>query len=176
MPNEPLDIRVAGQDDVAVLAAVGSAVFWDAYGGTAPDANIARHVKKYFSEDAVATEIARSGVTYFMAVEDGHCAGLVKMREGNVPALVLADSVVEVQQLYVSTEFQRRGVGGLLLDHAVVEVRNRGIDGIWLSVWTQADWATGFYRKYGFESLGEIAFRLADTEFVDYLMWLPVGE
>ena len=176
MPNEPLNVRVAGRDDIAVLATIGSAVFWDAYGGTAPDADIARHVESYFSEDAVAAAMAGDDANYLMAMEDERCAGLVKMRDGDVPPLVTADSVVEIQQLYVAMDFQRRGIGALLLDHAVAATRDRGIAGIWLSVWTQADWATSFYLKYGFTSLGEIPFRLADTNFVDHLMWLPVNE
>ncbi len=159
-----------------IWAAVGSAVFWDAYGGTAPDADIASHVASYFSEDAVAAAMASDDANYLMAVEGERCAGLVKMRDGDVPPLVTADSVVEVQQLYVAMDFQRRGVGALLLDHAVVATRDRGIAGIWLSVWTQADWATGFYLKYGFKSLGEIPFRLANIDYSDHLMWLPVGE
>ena len=176
MSSKPLDVRVAGPDDVAVLAAVGSAVFWDAYGGTAPDADIASHVESNFSEDAVAAAIARNDVTYLMAVEGERCAGLIKILDGDVPALVSADSSVEVQQLYVSTEFQRRGIGALLIDHAVAVTRERNIAGIWLSCWTQADWALSFYLKYGFSSLGEIPFRLADTDYIDNLMWLPVGE
>ena len=176
MPNEPLNVRVAGRDDIAVLAAIGSAVFWDAYGGTAPDADIASHVASYFSEDAVAAAMAGDGANYLMAVDGEHCAGLVKMRDGDVPPLVTAESVVEIQQLYVAMDFQRRGIGALLLDHVVAATRVRGIAGIWLSVWTQADWATNFYLKYGFTSLGEIRFRLADTDFVDHLMWLPVNE
>ncbi len=176
MSNKPLDVRVAGPDDVAELAAVGSAVFWDAYGGTAPDADIASHVEEYFSEDAVATEIARNDdVIYLMADEGERCAGLVKICDGDVPELVSAGSASEVQQLYVSTDFQRRGIGALLMDNAVVAIRDRGIDGIWLSCWTQADWAMAFYLKYGFTSLGEIPFRLADTDYVDNLMWFPVG-
>ena len=176
MSNKPLEVRVAGPDDVAVLAAVGSAVFWDAYGGTAPDADIASHIESNFSEDAVAAAIARNDVTYLLAQERERCAGLIKICDGEVPKPVSAGSSVEVQQLYVSTDFQRRGIGALLLDKTVILTRNRGVAGIWLSCWTQADWAMAFYLKYGFSSLGEIAFRLADTDFVDNLMWIPVGE
>ena len=174
--DRTLKIRFANAADAPELAAIGSRVFWDAYGGTAPDDDIADHVEGYFSESVVRAEISRPDVTYFMASEDGRCAGLVKMRDSDVPALVLADSAVEVQQLYVSMDFQRRGVGALLLDAVVAATRMRGIDGIWLSVWTDADWATKFYFKYGFESRGEIPFMLATTEFIDHLMWLPVGQ
>jgi ribosomal protein S18 acetylase RimI-like enzyme len=111
-----------------------------------------------------------------MATEDERCAGIVKVRDSDVPASVVAESAVEVQQLYVSMDFQRRGVGALLLDAVVAATRSRGIDGIWLSVWTDAEWATNFYFKYGFTSQAEIPFLLASTEFIDHLMWLPVGQ
>ena len=171
-----LIVRLATAADVPELSAVGSRVFRDAYGGTAPDDDITDHVEGYFSEPVVRAEISRSDVTYFMATEDDHCAGLVKLRDSDVPALVFADSAVEVQQLYVSVDFQRRGVGALLLDAVVAATRMRGIDGIWLSVWTDADWAMKFYIKYGFESRGEVTFSLASTDFVDHLMWLPVEQ
>lgn len=171
-----LKIRLATAADAPELSAVGSRVFRDAYGGTAPDDDIADHVGAFFSESVVRAEISRADVTYFMATEDDHCAGLVKMRDSDVPALVFADSAVEVQQLYVSMDFQRRGVGALLLDAVVAATRLRGIDGIWLSVWTEADWAVTFYVKYGFETRGEVTFSLAATDFIDHLMWLPVEQ
>ena len=169
-------IRVASESDVAALSAIGTRVFWDAYGGTAPDEDIEDHVSSYFSEEYIQNEIVRPDVTYHMAVENEQCAGLVKIRDSEVPELIDAAATVEVQQLYVSTDFQRRGIGALLLDEAVTTAINRGVDGIWLSVWEDADWATPFYEKYGFTSQGDISFILASTKYTDHLMWLPVGD
>lgn len=173
MPSS-LDIRVAGPDDIPVLATIGSAVFWDTYGGTAPQKNIACHVESYFSETAVRAEMLLPQVTYLIATENGRCAGLVKMRDSEIPALVPTDSAVEVQQLYVSMDFQRRGIGRLLMDEVTVAVRTRGIAGIWLRSWSEADWANAFYTNYGFTSLGKTTFEVADTKFIDNLMWLPL--
>ena len=86
-----------------------------------------------------------------------------------------ATTAVEVQQLYVDTGFQRRGVGHTLMHEAVQAARDLAVAGIWLSVWTEADWATAFYEKFGFRSLGEVDFWLADTHYVDYLMWYELG-
>ena len=169
-------IRVASDSDVAELSAIGSSVFWDAYGKTAPDEDIEEHVSSFFSEEYIQNEIVRPEVTYHMAVENDQCAGLIKIRDSKVPELIDAAATMEVQQLYVSTDFQRRGIGALLLDEAVTTAIGRGVDGIWLSVWEDADWATGFYEKYGFASKGDITFVLASTEYTDHLMWLPVGD
>lgn len=169
-----MNVVVADSDDVGELSAIGGKVFWDAYGGTAPDADIERHVADYFGVAAIEKEIVSPAVRYLKACEGGELAGLVKMRDSDVPELLGGKTAVEIQQLYVSVDFQRRGVGALLIDAVSDEVRRRGIDGIWLSVWSEADWATSFYRKCGFVALGKIPFMLADVEYVDYLMWLPV--
>ena len=174
--EEALRVRVANSNDVPILSALGSDVFWKTYGSTAPEDDIANHVESYFSEAAVTLEVVREDVTYLMAVEDDSCAGLVKMRDSEVPVLASADSAMEVQQLYVSPQYQRRGIGELLMDDVVRRVRARSIAGVWLSVWTNAPWATEFYTKYGFTSLGEIPFLMGETEFVDQLMWLSVGD
>ena len=171
-----MQVRVAGESDIAELSAIGARVFWDAYGGTAPHEHIAGHVASYFSEEYLAAEMGRDEVTYVLAEEAGNCAGLIKVRDSAVPELITAASAMEVQQLYVSMDFQRRGVGVLLMDQAVATAKRKGVDGLWLSVWEAADWATSFYQKYGFTSQGEIPFMLVDTEFVDFLMWLPVGD
>ena len=171
-----MDIRRATKSDVSELSALSSQVFLSAYGGTAPDQDIASHVESYFCEAVVGTEILRDDVSYLMAVDGGRCAGMLKIREGNIPDVLRGRSVVEVQQLYVSLDYQRQGVGGLLLDAAVVETRERGMHGIWLSAWADADWAMNFYTRYGFTSLAEIPFMMADTEFVDHVMWLSVSD
>ena len=171
-----MDIRRATKSDVFELSTLSSQVFLSTYGGTAPVQDIASHVESYFSEAVVGTEILCDDVSYLMAVDGQRCAGMLKIREGDLPDVLRGQSVVEVQQLYVSPDFQRRGVGGLLLDAAVAETRERGMGGIWLSVWADADWAMNFYTRYGFISLAEIPFMMADTEFVDHVMWLSVSD
>ncbi len=171
-----MEIRRATKSDVFELSALSSQVFLSTYGDTAPAQDIASHIESYFSEAVVGTEILRDDVSYLMAVDGQRCAGMLKIREGNIPDVLRGQSVVEVQQLYVSLDFQRRGVGGWLLDAAVAETRERGIDGIWLSSWAEADWAMNFYTLYGFTSLAEIPFMMADTAFVDHVMWLPVSD
>ena len=166
--------RQATAADAEELSRLGTAVFWDAYGGTAPDEDIAAHVEKHFSAAAIGAELACAQVRYVFAMSDGDMAGLVKMREGDAPELVTASPVIEVQQLYVSTAHQRKGVGEFLIDVVRERCRAEGFAGIWLSVWTEAHWAVPFYEKVGFRSLGEIPFMLADEEYVDYLMWMPV--
>ena len=73
----------------------------------------------------ITTEIDSPAVRYLKASEDDLLAGLIKLRDSDVPELLAGKTAIEVQQLYVSVDFQRRGVGALLMDAAIDVARER---------------------------------------------------
>ena len=170
-----IETRPADSSDVPALAKLGHSSFWDAYGGTGTNEDIADHIEKYFSASAISREMALPRVTYLIAHEGEGFSGFVKVRDGGPHACLEADTAVEVQQLYVSPDFQRRGVGGILMDVTVALARERRVEGIWLSVWTDADWAVAFYEKYGFVRKGTDDFQVGSEVYLDHIMWLPIG-
>lgn len=166
-----LHIRVATAADIPELSRVGTRSFSDAYRGTADDADIDAHLDAYFSELAIGKEMKQPTVRYLVGTRGPTTAGLVKLRSDNVPPQLPAHNAIELQQLYVASEHQRAGVGRRLLDAAIDDARHEHADSVWLSVWTDADWAMSFYRGYGFKVVCEIPFRLGSADFTDYLMW-----
>lgn len=176
MTDTSVLVRKATIADVPALSQVGSGAFVQAYAGTADPEDIVQHVENYFGVSAIASEIACDNVSYYMASVGDRCAGLVKVRTGAVPVALPSDNVMEVQQLYVATDIQRGGIGGSLMDQATIFGRENSADGIWLSVWEDAVWATKFYMKYGFEPMGELSFRLGTTAYRDLLMYLPLAK
>lgn len=171
-----ISVRDADPSDVPELAALGTSVFLATYGDTTASDDIEPHVAGHFSERAIAAALAESNVRYLLASSGKRCAGFVKIVDGDVPPAVPVPNALEVQQLYVSTDFQRMGVGRVLMDTAVGHSKACGAGGIWLSVWTEADWATSFYSGYGFRALGQVPFTIGTTEYIDYLMWLPLNQ
>ena len=170
-----IGVRACRRDDVPALAALGRAAFLETYAGTADTDDLARHVEDYFSEAAIAKEIVRESVRYFMAESGEVCAGMIKLRLGSRQELVPEGESREVQQLYVSADYQRKGVGRRLMDAAVAHSQEAAASGLFLSVWSQANWAIAFYEDYGFRALGDVPFRLGSTEYIDRLMWLALA-
>lgn len=172
--GDALNIRLADTRDVGELSALGSQVFRKTYGHTAPPDHVEKHIERHFAADAIVAAMRIPDVEYYIALAGEVCAGLLKLRGSAAPRqLTEATSAVEVQQLYVAPDQQRLGVGARLMDRAVDVARGRCVEGIWLSVWSEASWATGFYRRYGFVELGTEPFCMGGTEHVDYVMWLP---
>ena len=172
--SPPIRLVIAGVADAVALSAAGARLFVQAYGKHSEPGDLAAHVREYFGRKRVTAELQKPEVRYTVAYDANEIAGFIKVRCGCAPDGMPAAEALEVQQLYVDAERQRRGVGTALMDHAVATAREQGHAGLWLSVWQDADWATAFYESYGFEKAGTAEFRLGRTCFMDYLMWLAL--
>lgn len=170
-----ISVRRAGAEDATTLARVGREAFWNAYADFSDPADMQIHLDEHFTTVAVAQELGKATVDYRMAMHGEDCVGLIKLRPNAPPESVPADKVLEVQQLYVASSAQRLGVGRRLMDEAMRIARDADIEGIWLSVWADADWATAFYLKCGYERVCDIPFDLGETRFIDWLMWKPAN-
>ncbi len=167
------EIRAATSADAEVLAKAGRRLFTAAYGNIAGADDLAAHVDDFFSAEIVASELERDDVHYRLAMDGDDIVGFLKIRRSAIPDQVPLANGIEVQQLYVSPDQQRKGIGRLLTDCAVSIVREEAADGLWLSVWQEADWAINFYRAYGYRTVGTADFWLGRSHFTDFLMCLP---
>ena len=168
-----VDIREATGDDAATLSAIGHASFRKAYEEWSHPDDLVAHLEAFFSEEAIEKEMQLPGHSYLIALIDDVATGFVKIREAARPAEVPATRALELHQVYVMPEWQRHGVGGMLIDAAAEYAAERAADGIWLSVWRDAPWAVNCYRKHGFEEVGTTEFMLGRTVYNDLLMWRP---
>jgi ribosomal protein S18 acetylase RimI-like enzyme len=169
-----ITIAPAGLDEAAELSVVGQASFRQAYESWSEPADLQEHLDEFFSESAVRDAMATPGCKYLMARNGSEAAGFVKIRDSEKPDRVPVAKAFELQQVYVDPEQQRYGIGGRLLESARHYAAEQSADGVWLTVWEDAMWAVNCYRKYGFEQVGMIDFKLGKTVYNDILMWLPV--
>ena len=170
-----VSIRPADAGQTGLLSETGQRLFVQTYGNISGAEDLAAHVEDYFGERAVSAELAKTGVRYFLAWDNGDVAGFLKTRESDIPDAIPAAAATEVQQLYVDANHQRKGIGRLLMDAAVAVARDAGHEGVWLSVWQEAPWAIHFYQDYGFHTVGTTDFWLGKSKYTDFLMWLPVS-
>jgi len=166
----------AGAADASALAEAGRRLFVQAYGKYSRPDDLEAHVEQYFGHENVAAELQRPDVSYAIAYDGDAIAGFIKTRRGAAPDSIPAVEAIEVQQLYVDANRQRKGVGRALMDGAVAAAREEGAAGLWLSVWQDAEWATAFYDTCGFRRVGTAEFWLGRSCYMDYLMWLAIQD
>jgi len=92
---------------------------------------------------------------FFIAWVGDELAGYAKLCDGDVPSVVSASRAIELERLYLASQWFGTGVALSLLDACVGEAHQRGHDVMWLDVWDANTRAQAFYRKHGFDVVGE---------------------
>ncbi len=170
MPGTPLFVRSAEHDDVEALSAIGTDSFLAAYGETADPEAIDQHVEALFGASRIRAEMEEASCHYMIAMLGDSPTGLLKLRSGTPPDVLAGRNVLEVQQLYVHSDYQGYGVGRALIDAAVSHAREMRFEAIWLQAWSRADWALAFYRRNLFRRIGELPYHLGGQTFEDWLL------
>jgi GNAT superfamily N-acetyltransferase len=105
-----------------------------AYDGVIPPD---RYHQPYMPEGELSREMKR--MTFWGWEEDGRLVGVMGLEP--------VKGISLIRHAYVSTDFQKKGIGSLLLEHAKASFAgNRLLVGTWADAW----WAVDFYKKHGF--------------------------
>jgi ribosomal protein S18 acetylase RimI-like enzyme len=74
----------------------------------------------------------------------------------------------------VVQEYLGKGAGRELMNAALNEARYLGCDCVWLGVWEKNQRAIDFYKKWGFEEVGNHTFHLGKEAQNDLVMMLEL--
>lgn len=168
-------LRRAVGADAPSLAVLAERTFRDAFGARNSPDNMDRHCARAFGTEIQRREIGDPHLLTTVAEARGAMIGFSQLRLSNPHASVAARRPAEVHRIYVTAEWQGRGVAQALMQAALGIVASSGCDRLWLGVWEHNPKAIAFYRKLGFEVVGEHAFMLGDERQRDLIMSLPIG-
>jgi GNAT superfamily N-acetyltransferase len=154
------EIRRAADRDAPLLAELGARTFYEAYLADNAPEDMDAYVRENFTPEQQARELADPAVTYLVAFVSGRAVAYAKLRVSEVPPCVTGPRPVEVARLYVAKEEHGKGVAHVLFQACFDEARRAGHETLWLQVWDRNPRARAFYRKWGLEDVGEMAFLL----------------
>lgn len=170
MDHLPIEIRPATAADSALLAELGASTFRDSFGSANTPEDMARYLSESFSPSIQATELADPRNAFLLAEVGGGPVGYSRLREGPVPPTVPGSRPLEIVRFYAIEAWIGRGVGATLMQACLDLAARKGHDTLWLDVWEHNPRAIAFYRKWGFEVVGNQPFRLGDDLQNDILM------
>ncbi|MEZ5957854.1 MAG: N-acetyltransferase [Hyphomonadaceae bacterium] len=159
--------RDANAADAEALGAFAERTFTETFGHLYPPEDLSAYVEAKYRSDVVAAELADPDVRYVLATRDGAIVGYSKL--GVIDMNIDATDALELHRLYVDTSVKGAGVAQALMDDGLVWARGKGAKAMYLSVWENNARAQAFYRRYGFEHVGEHKFmvgRVADRDFI----------
>ena len=163
-------IRTAVATDSSALAHLAAKVFAATYGAVIPSEILAQHLRLYYADSALQSQLAEPTIRYFVACHGEQLVGLCKLEESPIHPSVTLKQPIELAKLYIDGEFQGRRIANGLLQSALDFARSQNKDGLWLCVWKQNPRALAFYHKAGFQTVGSTIIDVDGIAFDDAVM------
>ena len=162
-----IDYRDASVGDAEALAEFSARTFVDTFGHLYPPGDLKAYLAETYGAELQAREIEDPELHYHLALREGRIVGYCRC--GALKIDVDVGDGFEVHRLYVDGDTKGSGVAQALMDEALAWAKARGARAMYLSVWENNHRAQRFYKRYGFEHVGEHKFMVgsvADRDFI----------
>jgi ribosomal protein S18 acetylase RimI-like enzyme len=156
-------------EDVERLAALAREIWYAHYPAIIDTAQIEYMLGQRYAPDVVREELRREGLWWSKLMVGAEMAGFASC------FLTGAGGEMKIDKLYVHPRHQRRGYGGMMLEHVREVARARGCGRLVLAVNKRNQSAIAAYLKHGFH-IAEAVAKDIGGGFVmdDYIMVKPV--
>jgi ribosomal protein S18 acetylase RimI-like enzyme len=170
----PIYVRRATAADAPELSQLGATTFRETFEAENTAEDMAGYLAEAFTPERQKAEIRDPSNVMLVAAEGRRLIGYAQLASGPAPRAVRAPSPIELKRFYVSRAWQGRGVAQLLMTSVLQAARAREAETLWLGVWERNPRAIAFYRKYGFERVGEHTFMLGNDAQTDWVLARPL--
>ena len=168
--NAQAGIRRATPDDASILAVLGAATFSETFGHLYPPEDLHAFLSSSHSLDAWTRTLVDSQRAVWVAeLGDAPPIGFIVVGACKLPVEHREPIAGEVQQLYVLAQHHNLRLGSRLMDIGLEWLEARGRTPLYIGVWSENLGAQRFYRRYGFDRVGEYGFpvgQTVDREFI----------
>lgn len=155
-------------EDAGNLAVLKQQVWIATYAKEGIRKEFSDYVLSAFTVENISNSLASTNKNTLIAVDGIHLMGCVDVdfhpQHFNLPP------EPEITVLYVLERFCGTGIGKLLLDNAITEIKERGYHRTWLTVYHENERALKFYKKYGFHESGETFFHMGGYRYKNIVM------
>lgn len=169
-----IQIKSIEPANAELIAAISRETFYESFAIHNTQADMDKFMAEQFSKEQLMNEVSEPGNRFFLASADGIPAGYLFLKDRS-HHLLASSAAVEISRLYVRKPFIGKGVGKLLMQHAIGHAGHSQKDTVWLGVWEHNQPAIAFYTSFGYRKFGEHDFILGDDVQRDWLMQRPVN-
>jgi ribosomal protein S18 acetylase RimI-like enzyme len=153
-----ISLRRLTADDALLLSQLGSTALIESHGHSAPPHIVEEYINNAFSEKTCVEELLINKNIFHAIYINDQPAGYSKISFNSPQPSVQLEPVTNMKQLYLLKEFYNLKLGHQLMQHAIDLSKAKGEKGMWLNVWKENERAFRFYKKQGFEIVGEMDF------------------
>ena len=163
-------IRTPGVDEAARISELAIRTFRVTYAADTRAEDMDAFLADAYRVDTLAAELADPRHRWLVADVGPELAGFAHLRDDERHVAVRGERPVLLAHLYLDRAYQGIGLGSALMRRSLGEARAAGHDVIRLGVWERNPRAVAFYERWGFESVGEMAFTFGAEQHRDIVM------
>jgi len=167
-----ITITKIGPAQLAQLQAIGRQTFTETFSSTNSEENLNAYLQYGFSTSKLTAELNNPNSEFYFATLNDKVIGYLKINFGIAQTELQDPKAMEVERIYVLSEFQSKKVGQLLFEKALAIAKNKKVDFVWLGVWEENHRAIRFYTKNGFVAFDKHIFVFGDEAQTDIMMKL----
>lgn len=161
--------------DADALCALARETFVETFGHLYSDADRDAFLDKTFGPTGMPVEMADPAFGFQVAEAGGELVGYCKVGPLYMDVDTAGRRALELRQLYVRSTHHGSGIAAALMDWAIEELKRRGAEDIYLSVWSENWRAQRFYARYGFVEVGRNLFMVGDQADDDRIWKLALA-
>jgi GNAT superfamily N-acetyltransferase len=156
-------IRRAGPDDIQTLSQVGRDTFTETFGHLYPPEDLSTFLNSAYGIDYLAAALADPQRALWLVESEGVAVGHALAGPCDLPHADVRPDSGEVKRIYLRGAAQGGGLGARLFETVLAWLERAGHRDLWLGVWSDNHGAQRFYRRYGFNPVGEYGFAVGAT-------------
>jgi diamine N-acetyltransferase len=163
-------IKTCSLEDLQTLREISIETFNDTFKEQNSPENMNAYLEKAFNLKQLEKELSNSSSQFLLVYINNEIAGYLKININDAQSEDMGDESLEIERIYIQNNFQKHGLGKLLINKAIEIAIEHNKQKIWLGVWEENENAIKFYKKMGFVQTGTHSFYMGDEEQLDFIM------
>ena len=161
-----MEVRLARKEDAPFIALLGRTTFTETFGHFFSDQqDLIDYYNSTFSVQKIEDGIQKPNNLFWIAFVNRLPVGYAKLKLHSNSKFIDSTDVCQLQKIYVLKDFLSMKIGFQLQNSLLEKAKELNFDAIWLSVLNSNERAINFYKKGGFEAIGNHDFQIGKENF-----------
>ncbi|WP_026688919.1 GNAT family N-acetyltransferase [Alteribacter aurantiacus] len=165
-----VNVKVCTHKDLHKLQEISHETFYETFKDQNTPEMMSAYLEKAFNLNQVEKELLNASSHFYFVYFNQEVAGYLKVNTDEAQSEDMGEESLEIERIYIKSEFQKHGLGKYLLHKAIEMAKERNKKSVWLGVWEKNENAIVFYNKMGFFNTGSHSFYMGEEEQTDFIM------
>lgn len=166
-----LEIILANEGHSELLSKLGKKLFAETFSEDNTPENMEKYLNDNYNITKQKKELIDISYKTFIVFDKNEPIGFSQIRQNpNVYNFIEDKQAIELLRIYVDKKYIGKGIGKKLMNTCLEEIKKMNKKTVWLGVWENNHNALNFYKKFGFNIVGNHIFKLGEQEDKDLIM------